>query len=233
MTLLLFPVCGAAQATEPTLTTLRLFTGYPDDGANPLGVVVMRGDGEIIGTTDAGGAKGGQWGGYGTVFFLTPPATSSGSWDEAVYSLTGSIGEQPNAGVTLGADGAIYGTTMPGSRVFEMTPPETAGGQLTVEVLAAGGPILTYPCSVLASASCLLGCGHRLRRRRGEHSLFAGLGTHTRDDTWLFRSGSNHRSQRKVTDGAMKQIANPGWSHLDPAVSGIRRGASNRDLNGL
>jgi hypothetical protein len=94
-------------------------------------------------------------GGYGTVFFLTPPATSRESWNEAVYSLTGSIGEQPNAGVTLGADGAIYGTTMPGSTVFEMTPPETAGGQLTVEVLAAGGPILTYPCSVLASGTWL------------------------------------------------------------------------------
>jgi hypothetical protein len=94
-------------------------------------------------------------GGYGTVFFLTPPATSRESWNEAVYSLTGSIGEQPNAGVTLGADGAIYGTTMPGSTVFEMTPPETAGGQLTVEVLAAGGPILTYPCRVLASDTWL------------------------------------------------------------------------------
>ena len=63
--------------------------------------------------------------------------------------------------------------------------------------------------------------------------LFAGLGIHTLDDTWLFRSGSNHRSQRKVTDDAMKQIANLGWSHLDPAVSGIRPGASNGRLNGL
>jgi hypothetical protein len=50
---LIFPIYAAAQATAPTLTTLHNFTGYPDDGANPNGIV-MRADAEIIGTTFAG-----------------------------------------------------------------------------------------------------------------------------------------------------------------------------------
>jgi hypothetical protein len=69
-------------------------------------------------------------GSSGTVFKLTPPATTGGTWTESVlYNFTGgSDGADPDAGLIAGASGgALYSTTHGGGSgygtVFELTVP--------------------------------------------------------------------------------------------------------------
>ena len=99
------------------LTTLHRFQGG-NDGANPVGRVVFGPDGALYGTTDQGGIAN-----NGTVFRLTPPATSCSStgcpWTETVlYAFTGgSDGAFPQAvDLAFDAAGNIYGTTYLGGR---------------------------------------------------------------------------------------------------------------------
>jgi uncharacterized repeat protein (TIGR03803 family) len=87
--------------------------------------------GNLYGTTAAGGAYGdpsiGDPG--GTVFKLTPPATSGGNWTESVLCSFGNgttDGVSPYAGVITDASGNLYGTTISGGAyewgtVFKLT----------------------------------------------------------------------------------------------------------------
>ncbi len=76
--------------------------GNGTDGAQPIGGVVFDSEGNSYGTTSLGGAYG-----NGTVFEIT----SSGI-ESVIYSFTGgSDGTNPVAGVSLDAQGNLYGTT--------------------------------------------------------------------------------------------------------------------------
>jgi uncharacterized repeat protein (TIGR03803 family) len=116
---------------------LHSFSGKRGDGAGPLASLVVGPKGVLYGTTSGGGAAH-----AGTVFQLTPPASPGGAWTETVlYSFTGQNGDgkTPNAGVVIGAGGALYGTTQSGGTsnngtVFELTPP-ASGGAWTETVL--------------------------------------------------------------------------------------------------
>jgi uncharacterized repeat protein (TIGR03803 family) len=79
----------------------------PGDGVSPSGSLVMDSQGRLYGTTYAGGAYG-----DGTVFRLTKPASGNGEWtEEILHSFDYTDGFGPIAGVTLGSDGSVYGTT--------------------------------------------------------------------------------------------------------------------------
>jgi uncharacterized repeat protein (TIGR03803 family) len=87
----------------------------------PWGALVMDASGSLYGTAYLYGAYS-----YGSVFKLTP---SNGGWIYTdLYDFTnGSDGSFPMAGVTLDANGSIYGTTEFGGSsnfgvVFEITP---------------------------------------------------------------------------------------------------------------
>jgi hypothetical protein len=69
--------------------------------------------GALSGTTTCGGT------GYGTVFKLTPPATTGRRWTDAVlYSFTGGAnGAYSPAGLSADASGAPYGTTESGGNL--------------------------------------------------------------------------------------------------------------------
>lgn len=87
--------------------------------------------GNLYGTTVSGGT-GACAGGCGGVFKLSPPTQAGGVWSENVlFSFSGTFegGGGTSGGVTLGPQGALYGTTFqfsggPSGTVFRLTPPE-------------------------------------------------------------------------------------------------------------
>ena len=144
--LLVFTVCGEAQT--PALKTLYAFTGDPSAG-NPMASVAIGSGRVLYGTTPSGGTAN-----YGTVFSLTPPASSGGDWTEAlIYDFSASGGVNPN-GLTVGAGGVLYGTTSGGcGTVFSLTPPTSQGAPWTLTVLHSftGGSDACEPYGTLAA----------------------------------------------------------------------------------
>jgi hypothetical protein len=153
--------CGAVFALQPpasagsawTETTIYQFNGTPDDGGGPLAALTVGPGGMLYGTTQYGGSGtlctlNNVVVGCGTVFQLTPPAVPRGTWTETVlYSFTGQDGDGalPVAGLVLGKNGSLYGTTEYGGSaasgsactsfgasgcgtVFELKPPAAPGG---------------------------------------------------------------------------------------------------------
>jgi uncharacterized repeat protein (TIGR03803 family) len=76
------------------------------DGVFPFASVIFDGEGNLYGTTDAGGAYG-----FGNVFELSPNA--NGGWVvSTLYSFTGgNDGRAPEGAIVFGQDGNLYGTT--------------------------------------------------------------------------------------------------------------------------
>ena len=118
---------GFAQDAS-SFRTLYTFTGQPD-GGDPLASLVIGSGGVLYGTTNSGGTSN-----LGTVFSLTPPASPGAAWTETVlHDFTGSDGANPQAGVVIGKNGVLYGTTSSGGAsnagmVFSLTPPASPGG---------------------------------------------------------------------------------------------------------
>jgi uncharacterized repeat protein (TIGR03803 family) len=115
-----------------TPVILHTFAGAPD-GSGPEGTPVLDSDGNIYGTTTAGGSKN-----DGAVWKLSPGA---GGWVETVlYSFTGGkTGPyNPVGGVVLDSSGNIYGTTVNGGKegnngiVYEL---ELSGSTYTPKTL--------------------------------------------------------------------------------------------------
>ncbi|MGI9170058.1 MAG: choice-of-anchor tandem repeat GloVer-containing protein [Caulobacteraceae bacterium] len=118
----------AARAGAPE--ALYNFKGG-SDGAFPVGNLVADAAGNLFGVTLDGGISD-----RGVIFELSPPATQSGSWTEAViYRFQGGAdGQYPEGGLTIDSNGKIYGTTSGGGclpdcdgfgygTVFEITAP--------------------------------------------------------------------------------------------------------------
>jgi uncharacterized repeat protein (TIGR03803 family) len=85
---------------------LHRFRITPGDGLNPFAGLVQGSDGALYGTTESGGTNGGA----GTVFKLNP----DGSGYRVIHSFNGRNGRSPEASLTEGWDGALYGTTSGG-----------------------------------------------------------------------------------------------------------------------
>ncbi len=95
------PAKGNKNWTESVLYN---FTGN-NDGGEPMGNVLLGGDGNLYGTT----AGYGQFN-YGVVYKLTP---NNGTWSQTVlHAFKGSTdGEVPRDGLIQDAGGTLYGTT--------------------------------------------------------------------------------------------------------------------------
>jgi len=93
-------------------TILHSFAGGTrnPDGSVPDSAPVLGPNGELYGTTYAGGTHG-----VGTIYELVPPSVPGGEWTEVIlYNFTdGPDGGEPNA-VAFGPDGNLYGTTLIG-----------------------------------------------------------------------------------------------------------------------
>jgi uncharacterized repeat protein (TIGR03803 family) len=169
----------AAQGDSWTESVIYTFAGGAD-GSGPTAVAVGA-NGTLYGETYGGPSM------YGTAYQLSPQGAAGGVWTKTIlYNFAnGSEGGLPSGGLSLGANGLLYGTTREGGvpsaectqgcgTVFQLTPPATAGNAWTETVLynflggsdgvTPGGVLIAngalYGATVLGgSAACLLGCG--------------------------------------------------------------------------
>ena len=152
---------GGAWSEETLYTFAQVGTG-----ALPNAPLVIGRGGVLYGTTY----------GYsdldlGTVFSLTPPGATGGTWSYSVlHSFSGGTdGASPLAGVVIGPAGALYGTTEYGGTrgikgtgtVYSVTPPSAPGGAWTERVLYRFGTPgyggYPYGGVVLGSSAILYG----------------------------------------------------------------------------
>jgi hypothetical protein len=143
---------------EWTETVIHSFANTHNDGGNPDSAPVVDTEGRVYGSTYV---IGGDL--TGSAFRLTPPA-DGGDWkSDTLFIFDGGgagTGLTPN-GLTLGPDGALFGTSLLGGVgenccgvVFELTPadgqrtwPETVLHDFTGQ---NGDGATPYPYSVLA-----------------------------------------------------------------------------------
>jgi uncharacterized repeat protein (TIGR03803 family) len=98
---------GTAFKITPAglLTTIHTFTGGAN-GQGPAGGLTVARDGNFYGVT----RNGGDGNGDGTIFDITPAGVFT-----VLYTFSGGAGgANPGAGLTLGRDGNLYGTTYGG-----------------------------------------------------------------------------------------------------------------------
>ena len=119
-----------------TLTTLHSFCSQTNCGDGQLPATLIQGtDGNLYGTTLAGGANG-----YGTIFKLTVPGTLTTAYSFCAQKFC-SDGNEPT-GLMQASDGNLYGTTNQGGRsingggtIFEII----AGKLTTIHTFVATG----------------------------------------------------------------------------------------------
>ncbi len=130
---------GARWAKE----TLYSFSGGAD-GGDPYGKPLLDPLGNVYGTAGAYGASG-----SGTVWKLSPPAAPGGAWTQQILHAFGGFacgldGREPHAGVLVGRNGHLFGTTAKGGAaddgtVFELSPPAPGRTTWTKQVLHSFG----------------------------------------------------------------------------------------------
>jgi uncharacterized repeat protein (TIGR03803 family) len=123
-------------------------------GYLPNGDLVFDSAGNLYGATQYGGGKGTTCDRFyqycGAVFELSPPKAKGGKWTEEVLHAFagGTDGANPNGGLVLNGNGAVYGTTNSGGNqscqyegqigcgtAFELKPPTKKGGGWSEAVL--------------------------------------------------------------------------------------------------
>ena len=114
-----------------TETVLHSFQN--SDGSQPQGELIFDAAGNLYGTAYFGGLNGED----GSVFELSP---SNGGWTFTLlhlFDFSAGEGVDPVAGVTMGSDGSLYGTTLGGGAgdngtIFRLV---NAGGSWTYQTL--------------------------------------------------------------------------------------------------
>jgi uncharacterized repeat protein (TIGR03803 family) len=151
--------CGTIFRFSPgtgTATVVYSF-GTSGDGAYPYGNLIQASDGNLYGTTTAGGTSTSCTGGCGAIFKFS---LSSGT-ETVLYSFgTSGDGAYPYASLIQGSDGNLYGTTAGGGTsttcsggcgtVFKYSP--SSGTETVLYSFGASGDG-TYPYAGVIQAS--------------------------------------------------------------------------------
>jgi hypothetical protein len=210
-------LASPAVAGQPERAA-SLFQFDGASGYSPAAGVIAGPHGTIFGTTTIGGTgpcTGGA--GCGTVYSLSPPPAGSKAWvfDKLYDFQGGQDGASPNAQLTLGPDGSLFGYTTGGTpgTVFQLLPPTEAGKPWQFNILYVftdkrdgnlenvasplvlhGGALYGIASGGVDAKACLqLGCGSvfRLTLRKGatawtEDTLFRFTGPATSGvPTWI------------------------------------------------
>jgi hypothetical protein len=122
---------AASPAAAASLNILYRFTGGLD-GGYPNGPLVRDAEGNLFGTTSAGGEAAGY--GFGVAYRLAH--TASGNWQETVLHRFGMSpsNSPPTSGLTLDRRGALYGSAYGGGAggyVFRLVPGPNGGYRYT------------------------------------------------------------------------------------------------------
>lgn len=128
------PAPGKTAWTETVVYSFKGLT----DGVHPVADLSVDSKGALYGTTPYPGG-----GDCGTVFKLTPPVPNQTQWSKTVlYGFGNGVnGCDPEAGVILDSNGALYGTTKGGSSplnggtIFKLAPPAAGKTAWTETVL--------------------------------------------------------------------------------------------------
>jgi uncharacterized repeat protein (TIGR03803 family) len=158
----LFELTPGKAGTQYTRTNLHTFlqSTASTDGEGPLFDLIRDKDGNIWGTTGAGGTYG-----TGTLFKLTKPTKATGEWVyQVVLSLPAALpaGNQQSA-LVFDSAGNLFGMNSTGSYgascapagcgvIWEVTAARLAGGNDPVQILAAI-PAVNYTDSVQGLAT--------------------------------------------------------------------------------
>lgn len=137
-------------------TYINLLTFNGSDGANPFAGLTFDSQGDLFGTTFNGGANN-----LGTVFELVNGSNGSYTYTN-LFSFSNSTGTNPYSGVTLDAQGDLFGTTELGGSDNEGTIYElvkgTDGSYTYVNLISSGGTFATpYSGVTLDSQGDLFG----------------------------------------------------------------------------
>jgi len=126
ITLLLASAIVSTQAQAQKFKVLHTFHGAPNDGTFPLGAVITDSQGNLYGTTDAGGSGSGQCGtsgGCGTAFKMNKAGKLI--W---LHSFKDAIGWSPLAGLLRDKAGDLFGTTAFGGKYTNVCGGAQGGG---------------------------------------------------------------------------------------------------------
>jgi hypothetical protein len=119
-----FEIANSAGGYAGSPTTLISFNG--GDGSTPVGSLIAYANGDLFGTTSAGGANA-----DGTVFEIAKTAFGYASTPSTLVSFDAADGQNPVGSLIADANGDLFGTTETGGTsaygtVFEI--PRTAAG---------------------------------------------------------------------------------------------------------
>jgi uncharacterized repeat protein (TIGR03803 family) len=130
-----FAVCVTTAIALPAQTFTTLYNFHWTDGASPNGALVQGSDGNLYGTTIAGGNVPGceEDAGCGTVFRITPSGT--------LTTLSNAV-SNPVGGLVQATDGNFYGVSSAGA-IFKITP----SGALTTLYVFCSHPQEDEPCT--------------------------------------------------------------------------------------
>jgi uncharacterized repeat protein (TIGR03803 family) len=201
----------SSPAQAQTLNVLHTFTAQRD-GSSPQGLVAVYRVGNVYGSAPYGAERGGGCSsGCGAVFRAS---FKNGAWTfTPIYDfMGGNDGDGPLAGVTLGPDGALYGTTLFGGgtgcnngcgTVFKLTP----GASFCRMVLCPWTETVIYRANSPTDPGILVG-GVIVDNAGNVYGMSAGGGTGSGTVYKLTPAGGNNYSLSllytfpNVNDGA-------------------------------